>query len=450
VEIPDPQYLKTKDEAYIAYQVVGEGPLDIVWLFDFGGNLDVWWEFGWMRGWFEGLASIGRLILHDPRGSGLSSRDVPMPNLETRTDDLRALLDEVGSASAVIGGWFEGLAPGMLLAASDPSRVRAMAWWNPAPRMVWAPDYPWGDGPQDVDRELESLKHWGSVRSGASWADSLEESSGHRPSDEAIRWWAKKERNTCTPEVAEALVRIWWQTDIRGVLPAVQAPTLLMVAEDEPENVAVAEHVASLMPSARIEVFAERGWMASDTEVDTVNGPRLQAIARFIGVQPKPVVPDTILSTILFTDIVDSTSHQARLGDRDWKQLIEEHNRLIRKALSTWRGRENDTAGDSFYATFEGPARAIHCAMEIHDRVRGLGIEVRAGVHTGECELVDGKCAGISVSTGARIAALARPSQVLVSQTVRDLVAGSGFTFTDAGEHELKGIPQRYYLYAVT
>jgi hypothetical protein len=332
---------------------------------------------------------------------------VPVPNLETRTDDLRAVLDEVRSTSAVIGGWFESLAPAVMLAASEPSRVRALAWWNPAPRMVWAPDYPWGERPEDVDRDRASLEHWGSVESSASWADALEELSGDRPSEEAIRWWAKKERNTCTPEVAETLLRNWWQTDIRGALPTVQAPTLLMVTEGEAETLAVAQHVASLMPGAHIEGFAQRGWMTSDTEVATVNGPRLDAIAGFVGVQSRPVVPDSILSTILFTDIVDSTTHQARLGDRDWKQLIEGHNRLIREALSTWRGRENDTAGDGFYATFDGPARAIHCAKEIHDRVRGLGIELRAGVHTGECELVDGKCAGISVSTGARIAALA-------------------------------------------
>jgi class 3 adenylate cyclase len=203
------------------------------------------------------------------------------------------------------------------------------------------------------------------------------------------------------------------------------------------------------MPNARVETFPQQRWMASDGDIEAVNRPRLDAIARFIGLQPKPVVPDTILSTILFTDIVNSTEHQARLGDRDWKQLIERHNLLIREALSTWRGVENDTAGDGFYATFDGPARAIHCAKEIHKRVRDLSLEVRAGVHTGECELVDGKCAGISVSTGARIAALAGPSQVLVSQTVKDLVAGSGFTFADAGEHELKGIPQPYRLYAV-
>jgi len=450
LEIPDPQCLETQDGAHIAYQVVGDGPIDVAWQLEFGGNLDVWWESAWIRRWFEGLASLGRLILHDSRGCGLSSRNVPVPNLETRTEDLRAVLDEVGSKSTVMGGWFESLAPGALLAASDPSRVRAMVWWNPFPRTFWAPDYPWGVTSEDVPLVLEDLKQWGTVKYGEAWADSFQQASGHRPSDEAIRWWAKKARNACTRDVAEALERIWWQTDIRGVLPIVQAPTLLIAAEEEGVSRAVADHVASLMPNARIELFPQRGWMAGDTEIDAVNGPRLDAIARFIGLQPKPVVPDTILSTILFTDIVDSTSHQARLGDRDWKQLIERHNGLIREALLTWRGRENDTAGDSFYATFDGPARAIHCAKEIHDRVRGLGIEVRAGVHTGECELVDGKCAGISVSTGARIAALASPSQVLVSQTVRDLVAGSGFTFTEVGEHELKGIPRRYYLYAVS
>ena len=314
MEIPEPRYLTTHDGVYIAYQVVGDGPIDIAWQFDFGGNLDVWWEFAWMRDWFEGLASLGRLILHDPRGFGLSSRDVPVPNLETRTDDLRAVLDHVGSTSVVVGGWFEGLAPGVLLAAGDPARVRALVWWSPAPRTAWAPDYPWGQGPDDVAHALEALAHWGTVESGEAWANELEELTGHRPSHTGIRWWAKKERNTCTPEVAEALQRIWWQSDIRGVLPTVQAPTLLMISEGEDELAAVAEHTASLMTNARIEVFGDRPWMGSDDHIDAVNRPRLDAIARFVGLQPKPVVPDTILSTILFTDLVgfDTPSGAAR------------------------------------------------------------------------------------------------------------------------------------------
>jgi len=451
VEIPDPQYLKTQDGVYIAYQVMGDGPVDIAWQLGDGTNLDVWWEFPWMRRWFEGLASYGRLILHDWRGFGLSSRNVPVPNLETRKDDLRAALDQVGSSSAVIGGWFETLAPGVLLAAGDPARVRALVWWNPVARTVWAPDYPWGVRPEEVAPVIESLRHWGARKYGELWADDLEQvSGGYRPSNDAIRWWAKKARNACTPDVAEELERVWWQTDVRGVLPSVQAPTLLMVADGEAEGFAISEHVASLMPNARIDVFPEKGWMTSGTEIDTVNLPRLQAVTRFVGLQPRPVVPDTILSTILFTDIVDSTAHQARLGDRDWKQLIDRHNELVRDALMTWRGHENDTAGDGFYATFDGPARAIHCAREIQQRLHDLRLEVRAGVHTGECELVDGKCAGISVSTGARIAAAAGASQILVSQTVKDLVAGSGFVFTDAGEPELKGVPHRYRLYAVS
>jgi class 3 adenylate cyclase len=450
VEIPEVQYLERPDGVYLAYQVAGEGPVDIAWQVGDGTNLDVWWEFSWMRDWFEGLASLGRLILHDWRGFGLSSRNVPVPNLETRTDDLRALLDHVGSTQAVIGGWFETLAPGVLLAAGDPARVKALVWWNPAPRTVWAPDYPWGTKPDDLNSSLQDLALWGTRQFGERWADDIESFSGARPSDEAIAWWAKKARNACTPDVAVALEHVWWQTDLRGVLPSVRTPVLLMLEEGEPEFLVLADHLGSLFPDARIETFPQLGWMSAGVAPEAVHRPRLDAIARFIGLQPRPTVPDTILSTILFTDIVDSTRHQARLGDRDWKHVIERHNRVVREALSTWRGSENDTAGDGFYATFDGPARAIHCAREVTERVRALGIEVRAGVHTGECELVDGKCVGISVSTGARIAALAGGSEVLVSQTVKDLVAGSGFTFTDAGEHELKGVPERYRVYAVT
>jgi pimeloyl-ACP methyl ester carboxylesterase len=390
VHVPDPQYLKTPDGVYLAYQAIGDGPVDIAWQVGDGTHLEIWWEFDWMRDWFEGLASLGRLILHDWRGFGLSSRNVPVPNLETRTDDLRAVLDEVGSSSAVVGGWFETIAPGVLLAAADPSRVRALVWWNPTPRTAWAPDYPWGDGPDMVRSRLQVLKLWGTRRYGELWADELELFSG-RPSDQAIEWWAKKARNACTPDVAEEFTRMWWQTDLRGVLPTVQAPTLLMV--DESEGWEDAEQTAALMPNARLERFPP-GWMTAHADISAVNRPRLDAVARLVGLPSRPVVPDTVLSTILFTDIVESTMHQARLGDRAWKRVIEQHNNVVRDALVRWRGRENDTAGDGFYATFDGPARAIHCAREIRECVVGLGIEVRAGVHTGECELVDGKCAG--------------------------------------------------------
>jgi class 3 adenylate cyclase len=263
--------------------------------------------------------------------------------------------------------------------------------------------------------------------------------------DEAIKWWMKKCRNTCTPDVAAELDEIWWETDIRGILPSVQVPTLLMFDEgSRPE----AEHVAALMPRhARVEAFPTMGWPTGRAEIERVIDPRLAAVQRFIGVAPRPPAMDTVLSTVLFTDIVGSTEQQAQLGDRRWKAVVEQHHATVRDALRSWRGVENDTAGDGFYATFDGPARAIHCAHEIRDRVRDLGIQIRAGIHTGECELVDGKCAGIAVTTGARIAALATASQVLVSQTVKDLVAGSGFAFEPAGAHELKGMPDTWRLY---
>lgn len=448
VDIPDPQYVKTDDGVYIAYQVVGDGPVDVAWQWHFAGSLDVWWELVWARAWFEGLASFARLILHDWRSTGLSSRNVAVPNLETRTADLRAVLDAAGSESTVMGSWGEGLAPCLLLAASDPARVRALVWCNPEPRTAWAPDYPWGMGPEEVAAVRESNKHWGTGDYGRTWAENHAKRFGVPPTDDDVRWVTKKSRNTCTPDVGIQLEEVWWQSDIRGILPAVHVPTLLLT-DDQGANPAVAEYVASVMPHAHVELFPDTGSATRD-EMDLANRPLLEAVQRLIGLEPRRGAMETVLSTVLFTDIVASTERQVVLGDRGWKELVERHNATVRKALGTWRGVENDTAGDAFYATFDGPARAIHCAHQVRDGVRDLGIEIRAGIHTGECELVDGKCAGIAVTTGARISAIAEPSQVLVSQTVKDLVAGSGFTFEPAGEHELKGIPDRWRLYAAT
>ena len=449
MEIPDPNYVKTDDGAYIAYQVVGDGPVDIAWQSDFGGHLDLAWELGWDRAWFEGLAEFARLILHDWRGCGLSSRNVAPPNLETRARDLRSVMDAAGSTSAVMGAWFESLAPCLLLAASEPDRVRALCWWGPVPRNVRAPDYPWGYGPEDVAREREALLHWGTAEHARTWADQFEMGVGFRPPEEIVRWYAKYFRNVCTPDVAVALTEMWWETDVRGLLPAVQAPTLLLAGEGEGETLAIAEYVASLMPDARIELYPTEGWPLTRDEIERSVRPRLDLLRRFVGIEPKRPAIDTILSTVLMTDIVGSTERQATLGDRAWKQLIEDHHRVVREVLGAWRGVENDTAGDGFFATFDGPARAIHCALEIRDRVSELGVVIRAGVHTGECELIDGKHGGIAVAIGARISSVAEPSQVLVSQTVKDLVAGSGLTFEDAGEHELKGVPSSWHVYSV-
>ncbi len=247
-------------------------------------------------------------------------------------------------------------------------------------------------------------------------------------------------RNTATPDVARAITRMIWETDVRAVLPSVRTPCALVTGTQD--RVDEARYIASLMPNATVHVVEGKSGVALE--------PILDILRNLAGVAPSPPELETVLSTVLFTDIVDATARQATLGDHAWRELISSHHSLVREALHRWRGVENDTAGDGFYATFDGPARAIRCALQVRARVRDLGIEIRAGVHTGECEVFDGKCTGLAVSIGARVAARAGPSQVLVTQTVKDLVAGSGFTFADAGEHELKGVPGAWRLHAAS
>jgi class 3 adenylate cyclase len=406
----------------------------LVWQFDFFGCLDVVWEVPFLRDWLVGLAAFSRVILHDRRGTGLSSRDVAAPNLETRVSDLNAVLDAVGvSDPVVLAAQFEGGAPNVLFAGANPERVRSMVWLGPMARSTWEPDYPWGAEREDVEAERRALAVWGTAEYGPRFLEAAAV-GGMKPDPSLADVISKASRLTCTPDMADALSSVWYQSDVRGALPAVQAPTLLVTA---PRGAEEAEYVASLMPNASV----------ARTGGDAPGREQLDLVRRFLEVESAPGSLDTVLATVLFTDIVESTARQATIGDREWKALVERHNAVIRQALDKWRGRENDTAGDGFYATFDGPARAIHCALEISRLIRDLGIEIRAGIHTGECELIDGKCGGIAVTTGARIEALASPSQVLVSQTVKDLVAGSGLTFEPAGEHELKGVPDRWRLF---
>jgi class 3 adenylate cyclase len=442
VDLRDTRYVKTPDGAYIAYQTAGEGPIDLVWQFDFLGNVDLVWEWPHYRGWLPGLAAFSRVILHDRRGTGLSSRNVAPPNLETRVSDLRLVLDAVGSDRPVLAGYAEAGAPNVLFAATNPERVRSIVWFGPLPRVLWTPDFPWGAKPNYVEREDRALELWGTREYGAATAESSAEwTEGFESDPEITSMMGMMCRQTTSPDVARALTRIWHDTDVRGVLPSVRAPTLLVADERYADDFEVAEYVASLMPDARVASTPNVGPPGDEFNLDLVR--------RFLGVERPPPEHDTVLATILFTDIVGSTEKQASLGDRRWKDLVEKHHAVVRGALGRWRGVENDTAGDGFYATFDGPARAIRCALEVVQDVRKLGIEVRAGLHTGECELIEGKCAGITVSIGARVAAYAGPSEVLVSQTVKDLVAGSRLTFEVAGDYELKGIPDRWRLLRV-
>jgi class 3 adenylate cyclase/pimeloyl-ACP methyl ester carboxylesterase len=439
MEIRDTRYARTPDGVYIAYQVAGEGPVDFAWGFDYSGNVDLAWEWPVTGPFLQGLARSCRVILHDRRGTGLSSRNVALPNLETRVSDLRLVLDTVGSERPVLGGFEEAGAPHVLLAATEPERVRSIVWLEPFPRVLWAPDFPWGVRPDYVEREERALDLWGTNEYGRGWADA-EAATGLTLSPETVLKAGVMSRHTGTPDVARELDRIWYETDVRGVLPSVQAPALLIARTMYPRKIPVAEYVASLLPDATVAP------VPGNFGADEV-GPVLEVLERFLGVERVPEL-DTILATVLFTDLVGSTQRQASLGDRAWKSLLERHHALVREALSRWRGIENDTAGDGFYATFDGPARAIRCALEIGQRVREeLGLDVRSGLHAGECELVEGKAAGLTVSIGARIAGSAGAGEVLVSQTVKDLVAGSGFAFEERGEHELKGIPDRWRLY---
>jgi class 3 adenylate cyclase/pimeloyl-ACP methyl ester carboxylesterase len=433
---PETHYVKAPDGAYIAYQTVGEGPIDIAWQFEWIGNVDTIWEYPGYAEWLRSLASFSRLILHDRRGTGASSRNVDPPNLETRVADLKCVLDAVGSERPVLGGAYEGGAPNVLFAATSPERVHSLFWWYPAPRTVAAPDYPFGASPELLEESLQdTTDSWG-TDSYLSVSLTAFAALGTGPVP-----WGWLTRQTATPDVAVEMDRMYNETDVRGAMPSIAAPVLLLARDQDRDALT---YLASLLRHPQVRLFPGEDSIKRH-ELPAI----LNAIRESVGIEPAPPELDTILSTVLFTDVVGSTQKQAAMGDHRWKGVIEEHHAIVRDALGRWRGLESDTAGDGFYATFDGPARAIRCAIEIGHRVVDLGIEIRAGVHTGECELMDGKISGITVSIGARVAAKASASEVLVSQTVKDLVAGSGLTFQDAGEHELKGVPDRWRLYSV-
>jgi pimeloyl-ACP methyl ester carboxylesterase len=392
------------------------------------------------------LSSFCRLIRFDKRGTGMSDPVSGAPTLETRMDDVRAVMDAVGSRRAAFYGLSEGAAMSILFAATYPERTGALIVRSAYPRAMWAPDYPWGRTEQEYEREVErDLRFFGprpqaleAVGAFGSFSD--EEAEGFL---ELIRFGS-------SPGTIEALRRMNKEIDVRDVLPAVRVPTLVLHGEvDTLVPLEVARYVASRMPNARcVEIpgIGHLAFNAGDAISDEIR--RFVTEVRESGAWDE-VEAERALATILFTDIVGSTAKAAELGDRGWRDLLERHHAQIRQALSRYRGIEMDTAGDGFFARFDGPARAIRCAREISDEVSRLGIEIRAGLHTGECELLDDKVTGIAVSIGARVAGLAGPGDVLVSQTVKDLVAGSGIAFADRGVTELKGVPGEWRLYAV-
>jgi class 3 adenylate cyclase len=441
---PETRYARSGDVS-IAYQVVGDGPFDVVFVPPSSSHVELGWDVPSMRVLREGLSSFARLIFFDKRGTGMSDRVAGAPTLETRMDDVRAVMDAAGSERAAIMGWSEGVAMSALFAATYPKRAWALVLYGGFARDLRAPDYPWGVTEADALRMIET-ERTSDEQPGT--AEEVARSGMPSGTDEEIVAMAKLLRQSISPGASEALARMNIQIDIRPVLPAIRVPTLVLHnSGDRWVELERGRDLATRIPGAEFVQFPVEGHMTPVAAMPRVVGE----IERFLHAAWEADAldePDRQLATLLFTDIVDSTSHLAELGDAGWRELLERHHALVRAELARARGREVDTAGDGFFAAFDGPARAVRCAKSIVDRMRELGLEVRSGLHTGECEIVDGKVSGIAVHTGARVAAHAGPGEVLVSSTVKDLVAGSGLEFDDRGVHELKGIPGEWRLYA--
>ena len=438
--LPETRYAKS-GEVSIAYQVVGSGPRDLVVVPGWVSNLDVFWEEPPLARLFTRLASFSRLLLFDKRGTGLSDRVADVPSLEVRMDDVRAVMDHAGSERAALFGYSEGGAMCALFAATYPSRTSALIMHAAFARRSWAPDYPWGRTPEEIEAHIERLKReWG----GPFAIDVRAPSLAH---DERSReWWGRWLRSSASPAAAEALVRMNAEIDIRPVLSAIRVPTLLLHSvNDRTIDIAHTRYMAERIPGAKLVELTGIDHVPWGRDADDI----VDEIEEFLtGVRRGPE-PDRVLATVLFTDIVGSTEKAAALGDRRWRDLLDDHHALVRRELVRHRGREVSTAGDGFLALFDGPARAVRCACAITDGVRALGIDVRAGVHTGECTMMGETVGGISVHIGARVAALAGPGEVFVSSTVKDLVAGSGLSFRDRGSAALKGVPGEWRIFAV-
>jgi class 3 adenylate cyclase len=438
------QYTRS-GEYHIAYRVTGDGRggIDVLRVGAYIFSLALRHPPS-VRAMGDQFAALGRAIEFDGRGMGLSDRlrDRRLPPIEERMDDLRAVVDAAGAGRVLLVAGADGGPLSCLFAATYPERTLGLVLMNTAPRIAWAPDYPWGIDRETFERELEEMERgWGTRAYAERWAPwPMPEMTR----EEAVEWALEWMHLSAAPADAVALRRMLYESDVRDVLGTIRVPTLVLSRGGAME--AEAKAFAALIPGARHETMPGTQPTVMQERPDAYVAA-LQAFAREL--RDEEAQLDSVLATVLFTDIVGSTARQAELGDRRWAEVVEEHHAVVRGCLARYRGRELDTAGDGFFAAFDGPARGIRCARAIVDGVKSLGIEVRAGLHTGECRVVDDKIGGLAVSIGARVSALAAPSEVLVSQTVRDLVAGSGLELADRGEHELKGVPGAWRVYAV-
>ncbi len=450
VNVPKTHYAVTEDGVHIAYQVMGEGPVDTVFVHAFLSHVELFWELPAFGRMMQELSSFGRVIVFDKRGVGLSDRLLQIPTLEARMDDLRAVMDAVGSSRAVLFGDGDGGALCALFAATYPERTLGLVLWGGGSRMALSPDYPWGMSPERFEERLaRRIELWGEEATGAEATRMTFLVTGEALARDPrfVGWLTKLQRYGAAPGDLEVFSRVWFETDARSALPAIQVPAVVLHREGWPARlIEEASWTAGQIPGAQLVPLPGE---EDDPYLGDV-GEVARAVERLaVSAREEEAAFDRVLATVLFTDIVGSTERAAAIGDRAWKSLIEQHHAKVRSLIARYRGHEVDTAGDGFFATFDGPARAIACACGIVEGVRSLGIEVRAGLHTGEVETIAGKVGGLAVVIGARVGALAGPSEVLASQTVKDLTAGSGLTFEDRGVHELKGVPDRWHLYAV-
>jgi class 3 adenylate cyclase len=443
-ETPETRYVAVGD-ADVAYKVAGEGPLDLLYFYGLGSHIDMLWDDPRSVRWLAGLSAFSRLITFDRRGTGASDA-VPrsaIPTWEEWTEDVGAVLDEVDSDRAAVFAALDAGPIAMLFAAMHPERVRALVLANTTARYLVADGYPIGVSAAGVDAVVEAVRSlWGTP----DFARIANPSLAHDA--EVVRENTRRLRSSATPRTAAAQWRYILETlDVRPVLPLLQAPTLVLHTSGNPlfpieHGRYLADHIAG----AKFVEALGLG-VGFDDRISTII---LEEITEFLTGERRAVGFDRVLTTVLFTDMVGSTERVASLRDQGWLMLLDAHDRAVRAELRRFRGREINTTGDGFCASFDGPARAIRCAKAITEAARGLGAEVRAGLHTGECEVRGSELAGLAVHVAARVASLAEPSEVLVSHTVKDLVAGSGIEFVDRGEHELKGVPGGWKLFAAT
>jgi pimeloyl-ACP methyl ester carboxylesterase/class 3 adenylate cyclase len=443
IEVPETRYAKSGD-VNIAYQVVGDGPFDLVYVPPFVTNLELQWEDPTERRYLERLASFCRLIMFDKRGIGLSDR-VAVATLEERLDDLRAVMDAAGSQRAALFGGSEGGALAILFAATYPERVSALVLYGAYPRMAWAPDYPdglpeevWADGLQYLQ------ENWGRLQEQASpLVHMLAPSRADDPL--WLKAHARWERLSASPGAVASILQMIREIDVRHLLPALRQPTLVVYRTADVPHAVGSRHLGESIAGAKVVELPGNEYFPHLGDQDAI----VDEIEEFLtGVRPLHAL-DRALATVLFTDIVSSTQRAAALGDDEWRRMLDHHAALAVREVERHRGRAIKSTGDGMLATFDGPARAVRCAQAICAGVRSLGLEVRAGLHTGEIELRGDDIGGIAVHIGQRVSALAGPTEVLVSSTVKDLVAGSGIRFADRGSHVLKGVPDEWRVFAV-